>query len=198
MLKSAAYGQRKKGEDMRLGTLLAAASLSACFGCATQEAPQPAPAPAPTPAPAPAAVQPPPPPPPVVQPAPAPRQPVSIASTELFEFNQATLTPAARALLDKEVLERMREFGNIRIIRISGHADRVGGEQYNDKLSYRRAEAVRAYLVSKGVDRAQIATFAFGEARPVSSCADGVQRKALIECLAPNRRVEIDIQGTPR
>jgi OOP family OmpA-OmpF porin len=183
---------------MRLGTLFAAASLSACFGCATQQAPQPAPAPAPTPAPAPAAVQPPPPPPPVVQPAPAQRQPVSIASTELFEFNQATLTPAARELLDKEVLERMRELGNIRIIRISGHADRVGGEQYNDKLSYRRADAVRAYLVSKGVDRALIATFAFGEARPVSSCADGKPLKEMVECLAPNRRVEIDIQGTPK
>jgi len=184
---------------MKLRTLLAAASLSALFGCATQEAPPPAPAPAPTPAPAPAPVVQPPPPPPVVQPAPAaPRQPVSIASRELFEFNQATLTPAARELLDKEVLERMRELGNIRIIRISGHADRVGGEQYNDKLSYRRAEAVRAYLVSQGVDRALIATFAFGEARPVSSCADGKPLKEMVECLAPNRRVEIDIQGTPR
>lgn len=184
---------------MRLRTLLAAASLSAFFGCATQEAPQPAPAPAPTPVPVPApAVQPPPPPPPVVQSAPAPRQPVSIASTELFEFNKATLTAEARALLDKEVIERMRELGNIRIIRISGHADRVGGEQYNEKLSYRRAEAVRAYLVSKGVDRAQIATFAFGEARPVSSCAEDMKVKAMVECLSPNRRVEIDIQGTPK
>ena len=182
---------------MSLGTLLVAASLSAFFGCATQEAPPPAPAPAPTPAPAPAA---PPPPPPVVQapPPPAPKQPVSIASKELFEFNQATLTPEARALLDKEVIERMRQFGSIKIIRISGHADRLGGEQYNDKLSYRRAEAVRAYLVSKGVDRSQITLFAFGEARPVSACADSKPGKALIECLAPNRRVEIDIQGTPR
>jgi len=181
---------------MKLRTLLAAASLSAFFGCATQEAPAPAPAPTPAPAPAPV-VQPPPP--PVVQPAPvAPRQPVSIASRELFEFNKATLTPEARALIDKEVIERMRQFGSIKIIRISGHADRVGGEPYNEKLSYRRAEAVKAYLVSKGVDRAQIATFAFGEARPVSACAEKLPRTKLIECLAPNRRVEIDIQGTPR
>jgi OmpA-OmpF porin, OOP family len=184
---------------MKLRTLLAAASLSAFFGCATQEAPPPAPAPAPTPAPAPAPVVQPPPPPPVVQPAPvAPRQAVSIASRELFEFNKATLTAEARALLDKEVVERMRELGSIRVIRISGHADRVGGEPYNEKLSYRRAEAVKAYLVSKGVERAQIATFAFGEARPVSACAEQLPRTKLIECLAPNRRVEIDIQGTPR
>ena len=183
---------------MKLRTLLAAASLSAFLGCATQEAPQPAPAPAPVPAPAPA-VQAPPPPPPVVQaPPPAPRQPVSIASTELFEFNKATLTAEARALLDKEVIERMRELGSIRVIRISGHADRVGGEPYNEKLSYRRAEAVKAYLVSKGVDRGQIATFAFGEARPVSACEEKLPRTKLIDCLAPNRRVEIDIQGTPR
>jgi len=183
---------------MRLRTLLAAASFSAFFGCATQEAPQPAPAPAPVPAPAPA-VQPPPPPPPLVQPAPpAVKQPISIASTELFEFNKATLTPEARALLDREVIERMRGLASIKVIRVSGHADRVGGEPYNEKLSYKRAEAVRAYLASKGVDRAQIAVFAFGEARPVSSCAEGLQRKALVECLAPNRRVEIDIQGTPK
>jgi OOP family OmpA-OmpF porin len=182
---------------MRLGTLLATASLSALFGCATQQAPQPAPAPAPVQAPAPA-VQPPPPPPPVVQAAPAPRQPVSIASRELFEFNKATLTAEARALLDKEVLERMRDLATVRVIRISGHADRVGGEPYNEKLSYRRAEAVRAYLVSKGVDRTQIAVFAFGEARPASSCAEKLPRAKLIDCLAQDRRVEIDIQGTPK
>jgi len=184
---------------MRLRTLLAAASLSAFLGCATQEAPPPAPAPAPTPAPAPAPAAPPPPPPVVQTPPPAAtRQPVSIASKELFEFNKATLTPEARALLDKEVIERMRELGNIRVIRISGHADRVGGEPYNEKLSYRRAEAVRAYLVSKGVDRAQIAVFAFGEARPATSCEDKLPRAKLIECLSQDRRVEIDIQGTPR
>jgi OOP family OmpA-OmpF porin len=133
-----------------------------------------------------------------VQAAPAPRQPVSIASKELFEFNKATLTTEARALLDKEVIERMRQFGSIKIIRISGHADRVGGEPYNEQLSYRRAEAVRAYLVSKGVDRTQIAVFAFGETRPGTSCAEKLPRTKLIECLAQDRRVEIDIQGTPR
>jgi OOP family OmpA-OmpF porin len=183
---------------MRLRTLLAAASLSAFFGCATQEAAPPAPAPAPTPAPTPAPAAPPPP--PVVQPAPppAPRQPVSIASRELFEFNKATLTPEARALLDKEVIERMRDLASIRVIRVSGHADRVGGEPYNDKLSYRRAEAVKAYLVSKGVERTQIAVFAFGETRPATSCAEKLPRAKLIDCLAQDRRVEIDIQGTPK
>jgi OmpA-OmpF porin, OOP family len=182
---------------MRLGTLLAAVSLSAFLGCATQEAPPPAAAPAPIPAPAPAPAAPPPPP-PVVQTAPAPRLPVSIASRELFEFNKATLTAEARTLLDKEVIERMRGLGNIRVIRISGHADRVGGEPYNEKLSYRRAEAVRAYLVSKGVERTQIAVFAFGETRPGTACADKLPRVKLIECLAQDRRVEIDIQGTPK
>jgi OOP family OmpA-OmpF porin len=180
---------------MRLGTLLAAASLSAFIGCATQEAPPPAPAPTPTPAPAPAA----PPPPPVVQPAPpAPKQPMSFAVKELFEFNKATLTPEARATLDKEVVARLQELRNVRVVRVSGYADRIGGEPYNLKLSERRVEAVRAYLVSKGVDRTQIAAFAFGEARPVSSCADKLPRKELIGCLAPDRRVEIDIQGTPK
>jgi OOP family OmpA-OmpF porin len=179
--------------------LLAAASvvaaLSVLIGCATQEAPAPAPAPAPTPAPAPAA------PAPLAKPAPeAPKKPaiVNIASTELFEFNKATLTPPARKLLDDEVVARLKELGAIRYINVNGHADRLGSAQYNQKLSEKRAEAVRAYLVSKGADAGKVETFGFGKTLPLKSCPDQKQRKDLIECLAPNRRVVVEIQGTPR
>jgi OOP family OmpA-OmpF porin len=182
-----------------LRTLLAAASIAAFFGCATQEAPAPAPAPAPTPAPAPAA-----PPPQAAKPAapeaPAPKKPavVNIASTELFEFNKSTLTADARKLLDTEVVGKLKDLGAIRYINVNGHADRLGTPQYNQKLSEKRADAVRAYLVSKGVEAGKVETFGFGKTLPVKSCPDQKNRKELIECLAPNRRVVVEIQGTPR
>ena len=186
---------------MNIKALLAAASVAAFFGCATQEAPAPAPAPAPTPAPAPAASAPAPAPAPVAKPAPeAPKKPaiVNIASTELGECNKATLSADARGLLDREVIGKLKDLGTIRYINVNGHADRLGTPQYNQKLSEKRADAVRAYLVSKGVDAKSVETFGFGKTLPVKSCPDQKQRKEVIECLAPNRRVIVEIQGTPR
>lgn len=196
---------------MNMTRLLAIASITLfAAACATQEPPKPAPAPAPEPAPAPApapAPKPAPPPPapepkPVAkpEPKPAPKKPavVNIASTELFEFDKATLTTEARAKLDSEVLAKLRDLATIRYININGHADRLGDAQYNQRLSERRAEAVRAYLVSRGVNRDHVEIFGFGKTLPVKSCPDQKDRKALIECLAPNRRVVVEIQGTPR
>jgi OOP family OmpA-OmpF porin len=184
--------------------LLTACAAAALTACATQqEAPTPAPAPAAQPAPAPA---------PTPAPAPAPRQEVqaapkpepkkpivvNLSSIELFEFNKATLTPAAKQKIDEEVLAKLRNAGEIRYINVNGHADRLGSPQYNQRLSEQRAEAVRAYLISKGVARDQVETFGFGKTTPVKSCPDQKDRKSLIECLAPNRRVVVEIQGTAR
>ena len=172
--------------------------------CATQQpeaqkpaAPTPAPAPAPKPAAAPAATQ------DIrVQPAakPAPPKPavVNLASTELFEFNKATLTEDAKRTLDAEVVSKLKEVGQVRYINVNGHADRLGSAQYNQRLSEKRADAVRAYLVSKGVDAAHVETFGFGKTSPVKSCPDQKDRKSLIECLSPNRRVIVEIQGSPK
>src|SRR6185295_18451890 len=118
-------------------------------GCATEEqkpAPKPeAPAAAPAPAPVatPRAAAP-------VTPAPAaPKKPaiINLASTELFEFNKATLTADARSRLDAEVIAKLKDLGDIRYVNVNGHADRLGSPQYNQRLSEKRAEAVRAYLV---------------------------------------------------
>jgi OOP family OmpA-OmpF porin len=186
-----------------LKTRLAAAvigSTALIFGCATEEAAKPAAqapapaaaAPAPAPTPVPRAAQPTPP--------PAPKAPavINLSSTELFEFNKAMLTPHARDLLDKEVVARLKDMGAIRYINVNGHADRLGTAQYNQKLSEKRAEAVRAYLVSKGVEAGRVETFGFGKTMPVKSCPDQKNRKDMIECLAPNRRVVVEIQGSPR
>jgi OOP family OmpA-OmpF porin len=187
------------------------AALAFIGACATEpEKPAPKPAPAaPPPAPKPElrAAPPPPPPAPVAKAEPkpepkpeAPKKPamVNLASTELFEFNKAVLTQEARAKLDAEVVAKLRELKDIRYIIVNGHADRLGSPQYNQRLSEKRAEAVRAYLVSKGVDAAKVETLGFGKTLPVKACPDQKERKATIDCLAPNRRVVVEVQGTPR
>lgn len=195
---------------MKTSTLFLTASIAlALSACATQEAPKPAapapapapaakPAPAPAPAPAPSREIKAEPPKPVAAPAPKKPAVVNIASTELFEFNKATLTQEARAKLDSEVIAKLKDVGQLRYIIVNGHADRLGTAQYNQRLSEKRAEAVRAYLVSKGADASKVETLGFGKTNPVKSCPDQKERKALIECLAPNRRVVVEIQGTPR
>lgn len=136
----------------------------------------------------------------VAQAEPEPKKPaiVNLASTELFEFNKATLTPEARAKLDSEVIAKMKDIAEIRYVNVNGHADRLGSAQYNQRLSEKRAEAVRAYLVSKGADASKIEVFGFGKTLPVQPCPDTKDRKSTIECLAPNRRAVVEIQGTPR
>jgi OOP family OmpA-OmpF porin len=186
--------------------LLIVAALAFIGACATEPekpAPKPAAAPPPAPKPEPRAAPPPPPPPPAPKPVAKPEAPkkpavVNLASTELFEFNKAVLTQEARAKLDAEVLGKLRDLKDIRYIIVNGHADRLGSAQYNQRLSEKRAEAVRAYLVSKGVDAAKVETLGFGKTLPVKACPDQKDRKSTIECLAPNRRVVVEVQGTPR
>ncbi len=182
----------------RKALILAVIGAAVFVGCATQEAQKPPPpAPAPAPAPAPEvrarAVE-------VPKPAPEPKKPaiINLASTELFEFNKATLTPEARTRLDAEVIAKMKDVADIRYVNVNGHADRLGSPQYNQRLSEKRADAVRAYLVSKGADASKIEVFGFGKTLPVKSCPEDNKRAALIECLSPNRRVVVEVQGTPR
>jgi len=178
----------------------ALAFLGACVTEPEKPAPQPAPAPKPAAAPQPQAV-PAPPPAPIAKPQPeAPKKPaiVNLASTELFEFNKAVLTKEARARIDTEVVAKLGDLRDVRYIIINGHADRLGSTQYNQKLSEKRADAVRAYLVSKGVAADKVETLGFGKTLPVKSCPDQKERKGLIECLSPNRRVVVEVQGTPR
>jgi OOP family OmpA-OmpF porin len=177
-------------------------------GCATEQE-RPAPAPTPAPAPAPSA------PPPVSKPAPAPaptpapvakpapKKPavLTVTSTELFEFDKSTLTADARRKLDTEVIAKARDFANIAHVQIDGHADRIGTHPYNQRLSEKRAETVRAYLVSKGFDASKMDSIGFGKTNPVKSCPGQLTpktRKQLIECLAPNRRVVVEVKGTAR
>jgi outer membrane protein OmpA-like peptidoglycan-associated protein len=130
--------------------------------------------------------------------APAPSQPalVNFAWTAEFSYGSAELTPEARARLDGEIVPKLIASKEIRYLNVYGHSDRTGSAEYNRRLSEKRAEAVRDYLVSKGVDPDKIEVFGYGQTLPVKSCRDEKER-ALIECLAPNRRIVVEIQATP-
>jgi len=133
---------------------------------------------------------PPPPPPP---PAPVPPPPVmkkyTLSASELFGFDSAKLVPNQPKL--DEVVSVMNADPSISNVTIVGYTDRIGSTGYNQKLSERRANAVKEYLVSHGVSANRLTAVGKGEADPVVECKGIKQRAALIKCLAPNRRVEL-------
>ena len=125
-------------------------------------------------------------------------KPVTLVWTQSFDYNRSGLTPAVRAKIDADVVPKLKDFAEIRHINVNGHSDLLGSPKYNQRLSEKRAEAVRAYLVAQGADASKIQVFGYGKTIPVKSCRGLSQRKALIECLAPNRRVQIEVQGMLR
>jgi OOP family OmpA-OmpF porin len=164
---------------------------------AVPAAPAPAPvvAPAPPPPPAPAAAPAPAPKPPAA-PMDAPVQKITLQSKALFDFDKAVLKPEGQKALDTEVIAKMSQVSKLELVLVSGHTDRIGSDAYNQKLSERRADAVRDYLVSKGVPKAKIEAIGLGEKQPVTgtSCNQKNQ-KELIACLQPDRRVEVEVKG---
>ena len=171
--------------NKRLSTALSAIVLLAFAGCAAT------PEPAPTPPPAPAPQAPPPPPPP--KPAPKPEK-VTTASTVNFDFDRYVIRPDARSKLD-DLVGKLRDV-NLEVVIAVGHADRIGSDAYNMKLSVRRADSVKAYLVSKGIGTSRIYTEGKGERQPVKECKGDKKTKELIACLEPNRRVETEAVGS--
>jgi OOP family OmpA-OmpF porin len=122
---------------------------------------------------------------------------VTLASDQTFAFNNAALTSAAKRRIDDEVLGKLAACAKVDIVIVTGHTDRLGSQQYNQKLSEKRAGSVAGYLKAKGVS-AQIDTLGAGKTQSVKSCGDKLSRKKLIECLAPNRRVVIEARGAAK
>jgi OOP family OmpA-OmpF porin len=146
-------------------------------------APPPMPVMAPPPAPAPVAQVPPPPP-------PQPRfEHYTLSSTELFAFNSSVLQ-LPQPKLD-QIADALSRDPSVNNVVVTGYTDRIGSDKYNLALSQRRADAVKAYLVGKGIDGSRLTTVGKGKADPVVQC-DNKNRAELIKCLEPNRRVEIE------
>lgn len=124
---------------------------------------------------------------PPAPPAPVAAQKVTYAADAFFDFDKSVLKPEGRAKLD-DLVGKIKGI-NLEVIIAVGHTDSVGSDAYNQRLSVRRAEAVKAYLVSKGIERNRIYTEGKGEKQPIAS-------NATAEGRAKNRRVEVEVVGT--
>ncbi|WP_432720011.1 OmpA family protein [Jeongeupia wiesaeckerbachi] len=168
------------GECWRTGTW--SKDQATVEGCDGYVKPQPkVEAPAPVPAPA-----------PVVK-----NKTFSLQADVLFDFNKASLKPAGKDALDKlyqDVVNFDPKEGNAVVV---GYTDRIGSDKYNNALSQKRAQSVVDYLVSKGAPADKFSAEGRGKADPVTgdTCNKIKARKQLIECLAPDRRVEIEVKG---
>lgn len=147
------------------------------------------PRPAPPPVAPPPAVNPPPPPPPPVSPF---GEKVTFAADAFFDFDKSTLKPEGKSKLD-DLVSKLGAI-NLEVIIAVGHTDSVGSVAYNQKLSVRRAESVKAYLVGKGVEANRIYTEGKGKSQPIApNTINGHDNPA---GRAKNRRVEIEVVGT--
>ena len=121
---------------------------------------------------------------------------ITLAADALFDFNKATLRAEGKAKLD-DLVAKVKNI-KLEVIIAVGHADRFGSDKYNQKLSEKRAESVKAYLVGKGMEPNRVYTEGKGEKQPVTKAGDckGAKSKKVIDCLQPDRRVEIEVIGT--
>ena len=177
---TSAYVQDARGTIVRdpyglcwhTGYWTPADSVPGCDGELAQAAPVPAPAPAP----APVAVAP-------------TSQKVTFAADAFFDFDKAVLKPEGKAKLD-DLTSKLGQL-NLEVIIAVGHTDSIGSVAYNQKLSIRRAEAVKAYLVHKGIESNRVYTEGKGKSQPVADNKTAAGR-------AKNRRVEIEVVGTSK
>ena len=131
-----------------------------------------------------------------VTPMPIPvRERMTFDADALFDFDKAELRPAGRLALN-DFLGKMKGI-EAEVITTDGHTDRFGSEAYNQRLSERRAHAVKTYLVSQGIEASRVRAEGHGEMQPVTKTSDceGAKSAKVIACLQPDRRVEIEVAG---
>ena len=160
------------------------------FGVPAPVLAEPAPQPVavvPEPAPQPVAVVPEP-----VKPACKPNvETITIQSEALFDFDNAVVKGKNNKILD-EISAKIKEHDDVELILVTGHTDIIGTDAYNQKLSERRADAVKKYLATHGIKDVRIKSVGKGESEQVVDCKGVKGKKQMIECLAPNRRVVVD------
>jgi OmpA-OmpF porin, OOP family len=194
------------GQCVRAGHWTAANAAEPCDRVARADVPPPPVVVAPPPEPKLEPAPPPPPPAPVVQapPPPEPPRPViqklTLATDVLFDFNKSELKESGKKRLD-ELASQVKDANVDEIIAI-GHADRIASEDYNQKLSEERAQAVKDYLASKVANANKVTAQGKGESAPVTGedCKkmgpETAANKKLVACLQPDRRVEIEVLGS--
>ena len=129
-------------------------------------------------------------------PAPAAKAPetkvvkLTYSTDTLFDFDKSVIKPEGRQMLDGLIGKINKEF-NLEVVIAVGHTDSIGTDAYNQKLGLRRAEAVKAYLVSRGIEKNRVYTESKGERQPVADNKTAQGR-------AKNRRVEIEVVGTSK
>jgi OOP family OmpA-OmpF porin len=124
---------------------------------------------------------------------------ITLQAETLFDFDKSIVHDAGKKALDEEIVSKMKQYPQVEVVLVTGHTDRIGTEAYNQKLSQRRADAVKAYLVNQGIEDKRIETAAKGESEPKVSCAEVKGResgknKKLVACLQPNRRVDVEVK----
>ncbi len=124
---------------------------------------------------------------------------ITLQAETLFDFDKSVIHPEGKQHLNAEVVTKMKQYPQVEAILVTGHADRIGTDAYNQSLSERRANAVKDYLVSQGIEAGRIQTAAKGESEPVVACSDvkgkeNSKNKPLIACLQPNRRVVVEVE----
>ena len=130
-----------------------------------------------------------------------PEVPVAYFNAEtLFDFDKAVVKPEGQRILDEKIIASMKMHPEVTLLLITGHADRIGTEEYNQDLSWRRANAVKAYLEKQGIAAERMMASGKGESEPNpaantrQACKDSMGRNRLIACLQPDRRVTVESQ----
>ena len=119
---------------------------------------------------------------------------VTLQNDETFDFNKTALKPLAKQRIDSEILTKLANCAQLDLVIVTGHTDLIGTQQYNQKLSEKRATAVASYLSSKGIT-AMIDTMGMGKTQQIKTCDEKLSQTKLAECLGPNRRVVIEGRG---
>ena len=175
-----------------------AAAAAACKQCTPDLCPVPAPAPKPAAKPAPAAK-------PEAKPEAKPAAKPTSQNVELkielqgIAFNKTEMTADNKKELDAFLAKEVKPLATVGAVIITGHTDRIGSDKYNKTLSEKRALGVKDYVVGKGIDQKLIFWEGKGPKQPIpvtKFCENKMKRAQLIECLAPNRRVTVEVVGT--